>query len=212
MEDIVKYVISAIGGAGAIAGLFIWLGKKWIDKRVALELDNHKEELKRITNELQEKLRIEYGSLYQERIKAIQSLYSLICDIEEKTSYLNNQLQRYNTSGDFCHNDPIIVDGEVQNLIKIIDNWLAIFDKARIYFSNNNTTYIGKLTDVYVGFKNNYKYYEEQEIGDPIDDYRVADIWYFLDRELHHLISDETIENKRNIENMFRNLVGVKNE
>ncbi len=60
----INVAILVLSGGAAGYGLFVWFRKKRIGHSFAKNLENPKAELNRTSNDLNEKLRIEYGSLY----------------------------------------------------------------------------------------------------------------------------------------------------
>lgn len=68
----------------AIINRWIDRGKLKLQKKLDKQLETHKADLVRTTNALQERLRIEYGSLYKERLTAIKEIYEYLFRIDRK--------------------------------------------------------------------------------------------------------------------------------
>ncbi|MFR9547146.1 MAG: hypothetical protein SNJ29_16460 [Rikenellaceae bacterium] len=202
MEEVGNYILSALIGGGGVYGLFTWLGKKWVDKRVSKELDAHREDLKRTTNELQEKLRIEYNSLYNNRIKAIEKLHSILLTIIRMEVRFSNHDMRY--AGQYAGEDETNEYNEiVGNLISTILQFEKTLNDSELYFTDKDWKTIKRLSDslrsVYT-FNVKHHYYDLE-----LQQYMKKEGLAIVYSEENKALSSEVIA-------IFRKLVGVKDE
>ena len=138
-------ILTAFGlTIGTISGLFVGFGKllinRWIDrgklklqKKLDEQLETHKAVLVRTTNELQERLRIEYSNLYKERLTAIKEIYEYLFRIE-------CELQDFSFDPDIIGSQEELdyVTGFMSNISDIIMELDKKIGLTLIYFSEDD--------------------------------------------------------------------------
>ncbi|HJG72156.1 MAG TPA: hypothetical protein K8V55_01365 [Alistipes finegoldii] len=175
-------------------------GKIKLQKKLDEQLETHKADLIRTTNDLQERLRIEYGSLYKERLEAIKSIY-------EKLYAIDCFLKKYRGLPD--HN-PNILQEELEGIERYlgsIDICIRNLDKevgnALIYFSENDAVQLNhvveelnKLLQAIINWQANVDegYYEGKSINKSVEDMKNANIPQAID----------------SVRRLFRQLIGVQ--
>ena len=109
--------VSALGFFGkSLINRWIDRGKLKYQTKLNEEFESYRTELMRTTNELQERLRIEYSSLYNERLTAIKEIYEYLFRIER-------ELQDFSFDSDFVSNqeDLDYVTGFMSKITGIIN-------------------------------------------------------------------------------------------
>lgn len=200
--------ISLLSSAGVGTSIVVFGGKalvnRWIDRgklrlqsRLNEQLESHKAELVRTTNELQERLRIEYGSLYNERLTAIKEIYEYLFRIEH---------QLYGFSF-----DPDIISSQeelnyvtnfmfkISSIITNLDNKIRL---TLIYFSEDDAKELFDIMEPLNTLVDQWHKWQQQE--DAIYDTAplLESIKSCQEKPIRPLIT--TIQNK------FRKLIGVK--
>lgn len=206
--------------AAIVAGIFalvttigtvlLYKKKNSIETQFAETLEEKKAELERTTYELNEKLRIEYGSLYQQRIDVIKELYFQIGEIKRIEYDIDEQIGRYQSNGDFHYLGSDNLSSLVRDLLEVFELIEKIFSKSKIYFSSEDSLLIEGIVTKCRNFKRAYDYFKEHEEGYDLDDKNTYTIECFIEREFTSLFGGELNELIVNIENRFRYLVGVK--
>ncbi len=126
--------VSALGFFGkSLINRWIDRGKLKYQTKLNEEFESYRTELMRTTNELQERLRIEYSSLYNERLTAIKEIYEYLFRIER-------ELQDFSFDSDFVSNqeDLDYVTGfmsKITGIINKLDNKIGV---TLIYFSEDD--------------------------------------------------------------------------
>lgn len=158
MDIVIDIAISIVLGAGSGYAAVRFLGKKWVDHMFAKRLNEHQAKLDRMTNELAEKLKVEYGDLLPKRTEAIQIIsqsviklqdlfkqsdINRVASCEEELEYNSNyidsvtktskQLIAYITTFDILFSE---ADSRLLNDIK---DSLVLYDKKFIYYENSIT-------------------------------------------------------------------------
>ena len=158
MDIVIDIAISIVLGAGSGYAAVRFLGKSWVDHMFAKSLNEHQAKLDRMTNELAEKLKVEYGDLLPKRTEAIhiisqsvikhQDLFkqydiNRFASCEEELEYNSNyidsvtkiskQLIAYITTFDILFSE---ADSRLLNDIK---DSLVLYDKKLIYYENSIT-------------------------------------------------------------------------
>lgn len=158
MDIVIDIAISIVLGAGSGYAAVRFLGKKWVDHMFAKRLNEHQAKLDRMTNELAEKLKVEYGDLLPKRTEAIQIIsqsviklqdlfkqsdINRVASCEEELEYNSNyidsvtkiskQLIAYITTFDILFSE---ADSRLLNDIK---DSLVLYDKKLIYYENSIT-------------------------------------------------------------------------
>ena len=187
---IISFLFALISG---IMTILLFKKKNSIIHKFSENLETHKSELTRTTNELQDKLRIEYGSLYQKRIDAITNLYSIIFEIKEISIEVKRK-EYYNYHG-------LIVDynKKINDFTDLANRFSTITEQSKIYFTTTDckllTTFSSTVSDI--GFQM-FEYYME---GCPEGF-----------EEILNNISDIDPQLIENIENRFRILIGINDK
>lgn len=138
-------ILTAFGlTAGTIIGLFARFGKllinRWIDrgklklqKKLDEQLETHKADLVRTTNALQERLRIEYGSLYNERLTAIKEIYEYLFRIEHELYGFSYDPDIFGSQEDLDYVSNFML--KITGYIKELDNKIGL---SIIYFTEGD--------------------------------------------------------------------------
>lgn len=117
-------------------------GKIKLQKKLDEQLETHKADLVRTTNDLQERLRIEYGSLYKERLDAIKGIY-------EKLSIIDRFLQSYNglpeNATHLLAEDVLDIDRQLGSIATCLKNLDDQVGNALIYFSENDANKLSHI-------------------------------------------------------------------
>lgn len=138
-------ILTSLGVSAATGAAIIVFGGKtlvsrWVErgniklqKKLDEQLETHKADLERTTNDLQERLHIEYGSLYNERLTAIKEIYEDLYRIER-------ELQGFSFDPDIIgsQEDLDYVAGfmsKITGIINKLDNKIGL---TLIYFSEDD--------------------------------------------------------------------------
>ena len=182
-----------------VGGIFFRQKNKILTK-FQKDIDSNKEKLVQTTNELQEKLRVEYGSLYQKRVEAIEKIYNLIY-------VLQRMIAGYPSGGHASDED------EVNDNTNYTNDLLTVVKKTRnsiglsiIYFSDADSVKLMKLHDVLSIFIKKYNEFintDDREFGDYTDhgDFLAENKKLFEENDFQGLL--------KNILVIFRDLIGV---
>lgn len=186
--------IVAFGGK-VLVNWWIDRGKLKLQKKLDGQLETHKAELVRTTNELQERLRIEYGSLYQERLNAIKIIYTRLFEIElqiREFSPTSPAISCQEELDDVCTRSKALASS-----IKKLDMRIGL---SLIYFTEYNAATLLSLMEQlkkFIQAYNEWMHDEMQYACDPI---------YHALKELK---SAQTQKQLQTIRGNFRKLVGV---
>lgn len=120
-------------GGKTLVNWWVERGNIKLQKKLDEQLETHKADLERTTNDLQERLHIEYGSLYNERLTAIKEIYEDLYRIER-------ELQGFSFDSDFIGSQEGLdyVTGfmrKITGIIKKLDNKIGL---TLIYFSEDD--------------------------------------------------------------------------
>lgn len=167
---------------------------KWFEKYNR----KYQAELDRTTNELQEKLRVEYGSLYFKRIETIERIYADIL-------YLQHIIRGIDAAEVGYEEWRIVEDCN-----KACTTIALEIEKCRIYFSKTDDESL--LTPVYNACKNfvgAYRVYQRSITEENHTDPNLQPI-IFWHKHKSELVSLDTDNILKMILNRFRALIGVR--
>lgn len=175
-------------------------GKIKLQKKLDEQLETHKADLVRTTNDLQERLRIEYGSLYKERLDAIKGIY-------EKLSIIDRFLQSYNglpeTATLLLDEDVLDIDRQLGSIAACLKNLDDQVGSALIYFSENDANKLShivvelnKLSRAIFGLQADIDegFYDGSMVNNSVAEMKKADIPQAID----------------SVRRLFRQLIGVE--
>lgn len=157
--------ISAVTTASVMGFLGKAIINRWIDRgklkfqiNLDKQLETHKAELIRTTNELQERLRIEYGSLYNERLTAIKKIYEYLFSIERA-------LQRFSFDPDTIGSDEDL--RYVTDFMSYISDRITELDKkiglTLIYFSEDDAKALLDIMEPLNKLVSQWRKWQQQE-------------------------------------------------
>ena len=175
-------------------------GKIRLQKILDEQLETHKADLVRTTNALQERMRIEYGNLYQERLKAIQAIYAELYIIDRCLACIKPLSEIEQT---FYNNEYLKSEESIHAIVFHIQNLDKLIGPSLIYFSEQKAEKLVFILDNLNEFKQAIEEWEEasnvgqsspKKVNKSIEMVKEdADIHYFVDV----------------IRNDFRELIGV---
>ena len=226
--DWIENIFTLAGGAAGIFAVIVSIaqasGKKvvdyWFEKRnkkyqkeIDKEIEKYKSELdeknREIQNQLDTKLeliRIEYGTLYQKRIKAIEDIYSWLFIFQNLTNEYPNR--SYSSSGDEYEYEE---DSRfISDIIMVSKQGCSLIGKNLIYFSDGDSGKLNELKTKVSLFINEYNEYSTCGNESVDNAYYPADPTDFLCRNKKHLKSNDIDDLVRNILSLFRELIGIK--
>lgn len=120
-------------GGKALVSRWVERGKIKLQEKLDEQLETHKADLVRTTNDLQERLHIEYGSLYKERLTAIKEIYEYLYRIER-------ELQGFSFDSDIIGSQEELdyvteFMSKITGIINKLDNKIGL---TLIYFSEDD--------------------------------------------------------------------------
>lgn len=206
MNIIINISISLVAGGAAGFGLFTWFGKKWVSSKFNKQLENHKAELTRTTNELQEKLRIEYGTLYKKRARAIEDIYKYLFLFQSFTDKYNKMEYSYDEEGYYKAREFL------ESMIRVSTELHRFIGMNLIYFSSGDSKKLIDLRTTIFIFISEYNDYLDSDREDVEHKYYQSSPTSFLSDNKYIIASSDVDELLKNILNQFRVLIGIKEE
>lgn len=190
-------IIIFFGGATAISGLLAYLGKKSIESYLAGKLESHKNNLERIATEHS----IRFQHLHSERATVVKDLYEKLVNLDES---LYSTLRRFQAVGEADLEEKVGALGG--NFNELRNYYLP----KRIFLEESLCELIDKILD------------SAKDIFYDITTYAIntGDHSYRYDRELleerhqfwkkaRGIHENEVSKLKKNLENKFRNILGI---
>lgn len=191
---------TVVFGGKALVNWWIDRGKLKLQKKLDEQLETHKADLERTTNALQERLRIEYGNLYQERLKAIQAIYTELYIIDRCLACIKPLSEIELT---FYDNEYLKSEESIHDIVPHIQNLDMLIGPSLIYFSEQKAEKLVFILDNLNEFKQAIEEWEEasnaghtspKKVNESIEMVKDgADIHYFVNV----------------VRNDFRELIGV---
>lgn len=154
MNIVFDIVISITVGAGSGYAAVRFIGKKWVDHLFAKSLKEHQAELDRATNELKEKLKVEYGDLLPKRTEAIQIISQSVIKLQDllKRSDINRVAS--------CHEELEYNSDYIDSVTKISKQLIAHITTFDILFSKKDSLLLNAIKESLVLYDEKHIYYE----------------------------------------------------
>ena len=165
MNLFLDIAISITIGAGSGYAAVRFLGKRWIDHMFAKSLNEHQAKLDRMTNELVEKLKVEYGDLLPKRTEAIQTISKSVIKLRDLLK--QSDISRFvSCQEEFEYNSNYI--DSVTNISEQLINHITTFD---ILFSKTDSLLLNDIKESLALYNKKHIYYEnsitEENCFDP---------------------------------------------
>lgn len=189
-------------GGKTLVNRWIEKGKLKFQSRLNQQLESHKAELVRTTNELQERLRIEYGSLYRERLEAIKGIYENMYEVD---CFLKKQYKLPENHPPMMEEDIFGIDKYLGSIALCIKNLDKQVGNALIYFSEDDANRLShvveelnKLRGAIGTWQANIDegYFDGETVNNSVEEMKKANIPQAIDT----------------VRRLFRQLIGVNTE
>lgn len=186
-QELARFGI-AVGGVGFVVAYLI---RKLTEQQLSKDLEEFKSDLQRAT----EIEKLEYTILQEKRASVISELYSLLSDFEDSARNLTLFPQ---LSSDLPEIEKAKLVAENANKFQ------NYYFKHRIYFNDETCQLVEKLNNVIQGTLNTTEYQNSVLLfkNIEIDHARVP---------LKTIIEEMIPSLRRNLEDIFRELLGIKN-
>lgn len=174
MNIIIDIAISIVVGTGSGYAAVRFLGKKWVDHMFAKSLSEHQAKLDRITNELSEKLKVEYENLQPRRLEAIRVISILLLELKDSLKY--EDINKYASSTE----EENWVLKYVQSIVKNANELVVEIRNNEIVFPEETAQILNDLKNSLIKFEDAYIFYHnsinENNFNDP--DMSLSVFWY----------------------------------
>lgn len=165
MDIVIDIVISFVIGAGSGYTAVRFLGKSWVDHMFAKSLNEHQAKLDRMTNELAEKLKVEYGDLLPKRTEAIQIISQSVIKLQDL--FKQSDINRFAS----CEEELEYNSNYIDSVTKISKQLIAYITTFDILFSEADSRLLNDIKDSLVLYDKKLIYYEnsitEENCFDP---------------------------------------------
>ena len=195
-------LISQLGAFGiAVVGL-LWFSQKLIKEFFQMERKNFQKEvdkeLKKFQTEL-EKEKIKFSGIQDKRAEKIEEFYSHLIDFEEDLRSLVKPFQGIEEQSQ---------DEKLKEVAESGENFRKFYEKNKIYFSEETQEDIENLKDEMRGIFDDFNIFRIHDRDDtPLDEVERTDTWV---EDWNSLDEGEISELKQDLENSFREILGVK--
>lgn len=190
MDIVIDIAISIVLGAGSGYAAVRFLGKKWVDHMFAKRLNEHQAVLDRMTNELTEKLKVEYENLQPRRLDAIRVISILLLELKDNLKYEN--ISKYASSTE----EENWVHNYVQLIVKNTNALVIEIRNNNILFSDETAQILNDLKDSLMKFEDAYIIYHssinEENFNNP--DMSLSVFWYNNKSILLNIISSGNLD------------------
>lgn len=190
MNIFIDIVISITASAGSVFVGIKFFGKKWIENIFAKKLKIYQAELDRVTNELKEKLKVEYENLQPRRMEAIRVISILLLQLQDHLKYAD--INKYPSS---IEEENWVVK-YVQTIVKNSKDLVGEIRNYNILFPDDIAQLLNDLKDAFMRFADAYTLFHdsinEENFRDP--DMSLSAFWYNKKSILIEAISSGNIE------------------
>lgn len=205
--EVIAALVSVAGAfASGIGGFCVWKYKKNTQKIIDKELEAHKSELDSKKIEIQnvfdnqlEKLRVEYGSLYEKRVTAIEEIYSLLYDIKLLRKDIAEHLHHYHEEEGSW---PASMKEKVDTLLENLSKFEERFERSKIYFPIKTIQKLNELSGLIDSFRGQYEHYREVHDED-IEGFMLGAYSSLFPTNFEDILTE--------LESEFRVLIGERN-
>ncbi len=195
--EVIAAIISGIFSIISIViGIFIWRYKTKVKSKIAAEFNSQKIHLQNFFDTQIERLRVEYKTLYERRVTAIEKLYSLLIDLRKEKRLIAEHLEQYDEGNTY----PKQMQGRVSELRNTLSEFKSEFTKNKIYFPTDTIHSITPFIDLIERFEEQYAF--NQEEGESIEQFMLTYFDRIFPKDFESIIGG--------LENNFRVLMGEK--
>lgn len=167
-----------------------FFGKKWIENIFAKKLKTYQAELDRVTNELKEKLKVEYENLHPRRMEAIRVLSMLLLQLQDHLKYAD--INKYPSSTE----EDVWVSKYVQTVVRNSNKLVDEIRNYNVLFPYETARLLNDLKDAFMQFGDAYTFFHdsinEENFSDP--DMSLSAFWYKKKSILIEAISSDNME------------------
>ncbi|OJW70534.1 hypothetical protein [Spirosoma sp. 48-14] len=140
IEDAVQIVYKVLGLSLISVGIISYISKIIAEKYIAKYFEKEKAEFQNKLSKELELYKLQYTRIYSEQVKAVEQLYLIIANLQNKFSYLINS------------NDYQTIDAQnlLQEIFEQKRELAQLFNLKKIYFSENINKKIESLINFYI--------------------------------------------------------------